>query len=239
MTDGRIAEKADGRARHRRSEMTREKLILAAEKLFGEAGIDAVALRTVSEAAGQRNNTSVQYHFGDKLDLVKAIFEYRERQLQPVRALMLEQVRRENRLGDVKSLLRIIFEPAFELYMQEGNINHLRFYLVYTTQYRPRGILHPVDLGADHADTFRTAMDLLRRRLSFLEARRFDFRLETVGAMFLNAFIHFDANKERSSMTPRTLLEEVLEMMSLALCAPPWSHERAAEDAGGSAAAGV
>ena len=34
---------------------TREQLILAAERLFSESGIDAVSLRQINVAAGQRN----------------------------------------------------------------------------------------------------------------------------------------------------------------------------------------
>lgn len=204
------------------SAATREKLILAAERLFGEAGIDAVALRTISQAAGQRNNTSVQYHFGDKYELVQAIFEYRDTQLEPVRAAMLERARTENRLDEVKSLLRVIFEPAFQVYARDGNVSYLKFYSVYTIQYRPRGIPHPSDTESGNTKVFHKVIGLLRQRLLYLDQGRFDFRLETVGSMFLNAFVHYDANKERSAMSATMLLEEVMEMMTLALCAPPW-----------------
>ncbi|WP_433189326.1 TetR/AcrR family transcriptional regulator [Actinoallomurus sp. CA-150999] len=52
---------------------TREALLAAAERLFAEHGVHAVANRQISEAAGQGNNAAVSYHFGTKVDLVRAI----------------------------------------------------------------------------------------------------------------------------------------------------------------------
>ncbi len=55
----------------------REQMILAAERLIAERGIDAVSLREIGATAGQRNNSAAQYHFGTKEGLVAAIYEYR------------------------------------------------------------------------------------------------------------------------------------------------------------------
>lgn len=43
---------------------TREALLTAAERLFAERGVQAVAHRQISVAAGQRNQAAVNYHFG-------------------------------------------------------------------------------------------------------------------------------------------------------------------------------
>ena len=40
------------------SQQTREELILAAERLFSEFGIDAVSLRQINAAARQRNSSA-------------------------------------------------------------------------------------------------------------------------------------------------------------------------------------
>jgi AcrR family transcriptional regulator len=52
---------------------TRERILFAAERLFAEHGIGAVSNRLVSDEAGQGNNAAVGYHFGTKVDLVRAI----------------------------------------------------------------------------------------------------------------------------------------------------------------------
>ena len=62
-----------------RGEATRELILLTAERLFAERGIEAVPLRDIGQAADQKNNFAVQYHFGDRENLVRAIAEYRSR----------------------------------------------------------------------------------------------------------------------------------------------------------------
>lgn len=70
---------------------TREALIRAGERLFGERGIAAVSLREVAAAAGQGNNSAVRYHFGSRDGLVDAIFTYRMERIDERRRAMLAQ----------------------------------------------------------------------------------------------------------------------------------------------------
>ena len=53
---------------------TRERLLDAAQRLYALRGLDAVSLREINQAAGARNATAVQYHFGDRAGIVRAIF---------------------------------------------------------------------------------------------------------------------------------------------------------------------
>jgi AcrR family transcriptional regulator len=69
-----------------RGEATREVILLTAERLFAERGIEAVPLRDIGVAAGQRNHVAVQYHFGDRETLVQAIAAYRAQFLTDVSA---------------------------------------------------------------------------------------------------------------------------------------------------------
>jgi AcrR family transcriptional regulator len=55
------------------SQDTRRRLVAAAERLFAERGIDAVSLREINAAAGQRNSTALQYHFADRAGLLEAV----------------------------------------------------------------------------------------------------------------------------------------------------------------------
>ena len=65
-------------------------LILAAERLFAEQGIEAVALRHVNQAANQRNMSAAHYHFQSREGLVRAVLMYRWPDLDRRRAAMLE-----------------------------------------------------------------------------------------------------------------------------------------------------
>jgi AcrR family transcriptional regulator len=199
-------------------------LILAAENLFGEYGIDAVGLRAISEAANQKNNNAVQYHFGSKLDLLAAIFEFREGQLQPQRQAMLDQAEAHGRLGDLRWLLRVCFEPNFRLYRDRHEISYLKLHVAYLATHRPRGVPHPVDYDSPNTVAFRRAISLLGQRLAFLGERRFWLRLESVGTMFLSAFIQHSARKQELNLPVDQLFEDSIEMMAAALSAPPAHH---------------
>jgi AcrR family transcriptional regulator len=52
---------------------TRQKILDAAMALFAERGLDAVSLSEINRAAGQRNASALQYHFGGRDGLLRAI----------------------------------------------------------------------------------------------------------------------------------------------------------------------
>jgi AcrR family transcriptional regulator len=56
-----------------RAQATRALILATAERLYAEHGVLAVSNRRISEAAGQGNNTAVGYHFGTRIELVRAI----------------------------------------------------------------------------------------------------------------------------------------------------------------------
>ncbi|WP_204366817.1 TetR family transcriptional regulator [Mycobacterium sp. UM_CSW] len=68
----------------------RSALIAAAERLFAERGIEAVSLREIMRAAGQRNTTSLQYHFGDRSGLVRAVVDRHVEQVSLRRLALLD-----------------------------------------------------------------------------------------------------------------------------------------------------
>jgi AcrR family transcriptional regulator len=104
-------------------------LILAAERLFAEQGIGAVALRHVNQAANQRNMSAAHYHFGSREGLVRAVLMYRWPGLDGRREAMLA-----NRPGprDLRFYLEAFILPLIEELMprEEGN-----YYLRFMQQY--------------------------------------------------------------------------------------------------------
>ena len=45
------------------ADLTKARLMTAAEGLFAEYGIEAVSARQIALAAGQRNQSAIRYHF--------------------------------------------------------------------------------------------------------------------------------------------------------------------------------
>src|SRR6266851_4179184 len=72
---------------------SRDRLILTAERLFAERGIDGVSLRARNLAAGQKNVSGLQYHFGTKAGLLAAVFGYRVPEIEARRQAKLVKQR--------------------------------------------------------------------------------------------------------------------------------------------------
>lgn len=86
-------------------------LLLTAERLFGEHGIDGVSLRQIAAQAGSSNNSAVHYHFGSKKRLIEAIFTHRLPQLEQRRALLLARMNPD----DLRARFEAHLLPVLEL----------------------------------------------------------------------------------------------------------------------------
>lgn len=75
-----------------RGTATREAILSVAECLFAEHGVHTVSNRHISEAAGQGNNAAVNYHFGTKADLVRAIIRKRTEPIERLRAELVQTI---------------------------------------------------------------------------------------------------------------------------------------------------
>lgn len=92
---------------------TRESLLDAAEKLFSEHGIQAASLRQITQEANA-NLAAVNYHFGSKDGLVRAVFSRRLRPMNDERFRQLELVDLEAD-DAVEQILTAFLEPLLRL----------------------------------------------------------------------------------------------------------------------------
>jgi AcrR family transcriptional regulator len=101
---------------------TKEQIVRVAERLLAERGIDGVSLRQIGAAAGNGNNSAVQYHFGSKDQLVQAIFEYRLPRLHERRSILTT----ERRPADLRSWVECYVLPILEQ-GEEDDSHYLTF----------------------------------------------------------------------------------------------------------------
>ena len=107
---------------------TREQIILAAERLFGEFGIDAVSLRQINVAAHQRNSSAAHYHFGSKEALITITFHHRMERINRRRLQKLDEITKAGQVGDVRVLVQAILLPIVEeIEQSKGGSNYIRF----------------------------------------------------------------------------------------------------------------
>lgn len=90
------------------------KLMVTAERLFGERGIDAVSLRQIVSAAGQANSSAVQHHFGSKEGLIQAVYDMRLPQLDLGRQQRLDAAKDSSGYVSVPQLLIAMYMPVVE-----------------------------------------------------------------------------------------------------------------------------
>ncbi|PJG45952.1 hypothetical protein CAF53_17105 [Sphingobium sp. LB126] len=104
-------------------------LVDAAQRLFAEQGIDRISLREVAAAAGQRNVNAVQYHFGDRAGLVRAIYERNIPALERMRADRLAQLRVARSGASARDLMAAFFVPLTEHVDEHGRRSYAAFQL--------------------------------------------------------------------------------------------------------------
>jgi AcrR family transcriptional regulator len=84
---------------------TKGRILDAAERLFGERGFAGTSLRAVTEAAGA-NVAAVNYHFGSKEGLLRAVVRRAMASVNDDRRCMLEELRATSGDPDVEDLVR-------------------------------------------------------------------------------------------------------------------------------------
>lgn len=88
-----------------------KQILLTAERLFAENGVESVSTRMISRESGQKNHSALQYHFGNRDGLVEAILNYRIEPVNYQRLQRLGQLKRQGRSITVEQLVRVFVEP--------------------------------------------------------------------------------------------------------------------------------
>src|SRR5260370_14085606 len=142
---------------------SRERLILAAERLFAERGIDGVSLREINKAAGQKNVSGLQYHFGTKKDLLAAVFSHRVPGIEVRRRAMLKELRQSGSASDLREILKAMVTPFAEQLNSGGNE---RAYVRFVAKLYSHPSVREIDFAsACYRETYRAAQRLLLAKL--------------------------------------------------------------------------
>jgi len=197
----------------------KERMILLGEVVFAQNGIVGASMREIAQKAGQKNHYAVQYHFGSREGLVKAIFDYRMQQMEPARGQMLQHAAAQNLLTDARTLLNIIMLPQLELEDAEGNHSYASFLSQYLLRSRSTSF---GEFGGTSPPNLQRALDLLRARLSYLPTPVAQRRLVNGCLMFLNMLVTHRGSGSTDDMEERFehALEDTMEMMVTSICMP-------------------
>lgn len=195
------------------------RMILVAESLFAEGGINGVSMREIASKARQGNHFAVQYHFGSRDGLVEAIFDYRMEQMEPVRERMLAAAEQKGRLDDARTLLDMVYLPQLEL--PDGDGHHS--YAGFLSQYLMRSRSHRFgDFGGGSHPHLARTFELLRKRLSYLPEDVAQRRLVTASFMFLAILARYETFEHRApgEESFEAALDDTIEQIVSCVCAP-------------------
>jgi len=197
----------------------KKRMILVGEVLLAEHGINGASMREIALKAGQRNHNGVQYHFGSREGLIRAIFDYRMEQMEPARCRMLQEAEAKGLLMDARALLDIIMLPQLDLEDAEGNHSYASFLSQYLLRNRSTKF---GDFGGESPTYLARTLDLLRQRISYLPTPVAQRRLVNGCLMFLNILVshHRNDGGDVPEESFALALEDTMEMIVAGICMP-------------------
>jgi AcrR family transcriptional regulator len=109
------------------SEDTRNQIKAAAQMLFARHGVDAVTVQEIVDAAGQRNNAALHYHFGSKEELIRQMVVDGAAVLDERRRGMLDEIEARGGPRSIREVLLVLVMPVIELGEDERWRGYIRF----------------------------------------------------------------------------------------------------------------
>ena len=182
---------------------TKEQIVRAAERLFAQHGIDGVSLRQIGAAAGNGNNSAVQYHFGSKDQLIQAIFEYRLSRIHERRMLLIAERRPSDLRAWVECQLRALLEQS-----EQPGSHYLRF-VAMLHEYGRRDVFERLP------EEYRDATRHLREQIgAFLTHIAEPLRTHRISRAMVFV-VHAASDRERARADGRPVLPFAVEVEAL------------------------
>jgi AcrR family transcriptional regulator len=189
-----------------RGERARRDILVAAERLIAEQGVQ-VPLRDIALAAGQRNNSAVNYYFRNRQELIDAIVRRRLEPMEHERRLMLDSVD-DVAHHDVDVLLRVMVLPLLSV----DSAYYARFLQAAALYLR-------TDADQTPDSVWPRVMEGLARAVPTSDHAA---RHRRVGAVATAMFALLADHERRVQTDPRTAgkAEEIVAMLAAMLTAP-------------------
>lgn len=178
---------------------TRDKLKSVARRLFALHGVESISVKDIVAEAGQRNNASVQYHFGSKEALIGELLIDGARQVDALRQAMISRMMEKGGPGGVREVLEALVRPVDQITEgdQQGG-TYIRF--LSDVQMNRRDLVRQY-LGDQWNVGYRKCLDHLRGLLSHIPAPLLEQRMSMVG-IYANAIFAAKEAARDASETP-------------------------------------
>ena len=191
----------------------------AAERLFALQGIETASLRDISVEAGQRNNSAVQYHFGDRAGVVAAVFTRRMDTINELRRAMINDLDERQCGDDIVGLVNALMFPLLE-YITSHDGWYGRFLVRTEFDYFATTVKNALPVSVP----VRDIMQRLVRQLTDLEPRVRHQRVTQMMTHYISAAADWEWARDRGErrMTPDELCQDLLATSVAILTAPAY-----------------
>lgn len=184
-------------------------LILAAEHLIGQSGINDISLREVAKAAGNKNVTAAQYHFETKENLVKAVLFFRRAEMESVRLRIFAEGGISLQDMDLRKLMLLLITPPFEQRNSEGIRSFSRFYRAAMPVINSQDIWSSLQTSAPF--TYKV-MDVIRCALPPIPDSEWTMRAKGLSHLQFNMIADYDLELVAPAMTDEIFVEQLVQM---------------------------
>ena len=202
-----------------RGEATRQLILAEAERLFSERGISAVPLRDIGIAAGQRNHAAVQYHFGDRDELVRAIMETRGAESEASRSDVVMNLMLGTSTPTVVDVVDAFVRPlAIHI---EPNNHYLAFLSLLITE--QGGYQSPEIQGVHAGASVVTLSTLLTRLVPEMPAEVIKERWPLAMTSSVHALARYQSAQQKKVPLPASidvLISDLVAFLAAGLVAP-------------------
>ena len=205
------------------SEETRNQIKAAAQMLFARHGVDAVTIQQIVDAAGQRNNAALYYHFRNKEELIRQMVVDGAAVLDARRRQMLDDMEKRGGPANIREVMLVLIMPVIEL----GEDERWRGYIRFTSHLQasdPKTLRDALNnrWNAGYVECFNHLRRMLRLPAAIVEQRL------SIVAIYANAVLsaHEAALESRNARSSRLwgqpfTIENILDMLEAAISCPP------------------
>lgn len=130
----------------------RSRLVAAAEDLFASRGLDAVSMREINAAAGARNASALQYHFGDRAGLIRAVLAKHAGSVEARRHALLDDYEAGPPPG-IRPLAGALVRPLAAELQTDGGAGYLQ--VLADLLNRPQPAIDPASLDDPTNSVYR------------------------------------------------------------------------------------